>query len=186
MGQPKDPASPAEPYSDWAGIPVPDAREDNSDTAWSLFQKLDSAPPDTGYAPTTPASLPMPLPPGDPRYARTVPGALTRPDRPAAPAPASARLVTLAEAMALVRRNNRICPQPQAWQKLYEMLPGKRQVARGWEPPAPLTGSAWSATPSIAKRMCLRDHIEWAEHKGCLDEVYDYLKGLPDTDWHHL
>jgi hypothetical protein len=94
--------------------------------------------------------------------------------------------VTLSQVMTEARRNNRACPQPQAWQKLYEMLPGKRQVGRGWEPPPPLTGSAWAATQSLAKRMCLRDHIEWADKHGCLDAVYAYLRQLPEDDWHYM
>jgi hypothetical protein len=34
--------------------------------------------------------------------------------------------------------------------------------------------------------MCLRDHIEWAQQQGCLDEVYAFLKQLPDGDWHYM
>jgi hypothetical protein len=178
------------------GLPYTDAdrpkaeepdRIAETETAWALFQEL-SAPPDTTFAVTQPVSLPMPLPlpKSDPRYASTVPSALTKPTPQLAQPSARSRQVSVSEVMNEARRNNRVCPQPLAWQKLYEMLPGKVQDERGWQPAPPLTGSAWSRTPSLAKRMCLRDHIEWAGHQGCLDEVFAFLKGLPDTDWHHL
>jgi hypothetical protein len=34
--------------------------------------------------------------------------------------------------------------------------------------------------------MCLRDHIEWADRQGCLDEVFAFLKSLPEEDWHYM
>ena len=168
-------------------MPLPDVREEDSDAAWDLWQTL-AAKEDLVFADTAPASIPMPLSKGDRRYATTVPAALTRsgpaPTTPRA-APA-AKTVAVSEVMAEARRNNRLCPKPLAWQRLYEMLPDKSQGQRGWQPPAPLTGSAWSSTPSLAKRMCLRDHIEWAESHDCLDAVYSFLKDLPEEEWHHM
>lgn len=167
-------------------LPLPEAREDNSDTAWELFQSL-HRPPGRAYAPTSLASLPMPLPKGDPRYAPTVPQALVERREKAAPPKARAKpAVGVAEVMNEARRHGRICPLPVAWQALYQMLPGKVEGPHGWQPPPPLTGSAWKRTPSLAKRMCLKDHIEWAAAQDCLDEVYAFLKELPETDWHHL
>ena len=32
----------------------------------------------------------------------------------------------------------RVCPQPQAWQRLWDMLPGKHRTGGGWSPPLPL------------------------------------------------
>ncbi len=37
-----------------------------------------------------------------------------------------------------VKRNNRVCPKPQKWQQLYEMLPNKKRKGVGWEPSLPL------------------------------------------------
>jgi len=28
-----------------------------------------------------------------------------------------------------------VCPQPMRWNELYEMLPAKKRVGNGWEPP---------------------------------------------------
>lgn len=162
--------------------PPDDANERDTDSAWAEFTAL-SAP--TTFQATQPASVPMPLPVGDPRYATTVPAALLRPTEPAALAP-TIHHVTLEQAMHEARRSNRICPQSQEWQRLYQMLPGKKQMSRGWEPQVPLTGSAWGVSTAMAKRMCLRDHLEWAQRKGCLDEIFAFLKSLPEESWYHV
>jgi hypothetical protein len=38
-----------------------------------------------------------------------------------------------------MQKNNRICPLPNRWQELYDMLPNKRRQGLGWEPALPLT-----------------------------------------------
>lgn len=186
MSLPTEPSRPADlPYGDADRASPPEAKISDTETAWALWQEL-STPPDTTFTPTQPVSLPMPLPKGDPRYATTVPSALTKRAPAIAPPAPAVRRASVTEVLAEARRNNRVCPQPRAWQALYEMLPAKRQVEHGWEPPPPLTGSAWARTPALAKRMCLRDHIEWAERQGCLDEVFDFLKALPEDGWHYM
>ncbi|MDB5872895.1 MAG: hypothetical protein JWQ07_2337 [Ramlibacter sp.] len=181
-----------QPYVPGDAIPAPEASEQNSDSAWDLFSSL-AAKQNGVYADTAPASVPGPLPPagpqpkGDRRYAKTEPAPLRA--TPAAPigntAPAAKR-ASIAEVMAEARRNNRMCPQPVQWQQLYELLPDKKEGPRGWEPPQPLGGAAWAATPALAKRMCLRDHIEWADAHGALDAVHAFLKNLTEEQWHHL
>ena len=176
----QDPSS----FSDLDRPDIPDGDVSESDTAWSLWEEA-NRPPDTNFAVTQPASIPMPLTGGDPRYAPTVPQPLDGAGGPSSQKP-SGRGVTVAQALNLARRNNRVCPMPEPWLKLYAMLPDKQQVGRDWRPQAPLTGGAWTATPAITKRMCLRDHIEWADAHNALDEVYAFLKDLPDTDWLHV
>jgi hypothetical protein len=185
-GQRPPPENDPTSFSDLDRNDVPDAKVSESDTAWALWQDANTPPPDTNFAATQPPSVPMPLPDGDRRYARTVPQGLMKDAAPSPLKSPSAQGVTIAQALAEARRSNRVCPQPQAWQKLYEMLPGKRQDGRNWEPMPPLTGSAWAATASIAKRVCLRDHIEWAARQGCLDAIYAYLKDLPESDWYYM
>ncbi len=90
--------------------------------------------------------------------------------------------ITLAEA----QKNNRVCPQPQPWQALYDLLPNKRRKGGGWEPALPLILAAWWDTPSMMKALRFREHIEWAADQGCLDQVYAYLSGLNEEQWHHL
>jgi hypothetical protein len=184
-GQRRTPENDPTSFSDLDRNDVPDGNESGSDTTWALWQEANKPPPDTNFHSTQPPSIPMPLPDGDPRYAQTVPQGLVKDTTPS-PLKSSAQNVTLTQALTEARRSNRVCPQPQAWKKLYEMLPGKRQDGGKWEPPPPLTGTAWAATPSISKRMCLRDHLEWADRHGCLDAIHAYLKGLPESDWHYM
>ena len=87
--------------------------------------------------------------------------------------------------IAFCREKGRVCPQPMAWNELYEMLPNKRRVGLGWEPPLPLILAAWWDTPALPKMLRLAEHIEWAEQHGCLDTVGDYLRGLREEDWYH-
>ena len=189
MSKPPAPSRPPQPprgIYPTDRIPLPDVREENSDTAWDLWNTL-SAKQTGGIADAASASDLMPMPKGDRRYAATVPAALT--GSPLAPAPrnsAASKGIDASEVMVEARRSNRLCPKPLAWKHLYEMLPGKTQGQDGWEPPPPVTGSAWSSTPSLAKRMRLRDHIDWAETHGCLDAVHAFLKELPEEHWFHM
>jgi len=106
---------------------------------------------------------------------------------PAAPiAPRPAQPLTVHDVMVEARRFNRVCPLPAAWQRLYDLLPGKRVTGREMQPPPPISGHAWLATSAMPKRMCLRDHIEWAERQGALEAVMQFLKVLPESQWHHV
>ena len=92
----------------------------------------------------------------------------------------------LDEVLAMAASNGRVCPQPQLWNRLYGLLPNKRQTDHGWEPPLPLILAAWYETPALSKIARLREHIEWADQHGALEIVCDYLASLPETQWHHL
>jgi hypothetical protein len=84
------------------------------------------------------------------------------------------------------QKNKRVCPQPQNWQKLYELLPNKKRQGNEWEPPLPLILAAWWETPVISKTMRFREHIEWAEAHGCLEQIAEYLKSLSEDEWYHI
>jgi hypothetical protein len=88
---------------------------------------------------------------------------------------------TLAEA----QRNDRVCPQPDRWNELYEMLPHKKRVSGGWEPGLPVILAAWWDTPALSKMLRLREPLEWADRHGCLERVHSYLCGLAEKEWHH-
>jgi hypothetical protein len=92
--------------------------------------------------------------------------------------------VTLYEALAEIRKDSRVSPQPTRWLEFYRLLQEEGDGAP--MPPEPLTGSAWASTPSLAKRMCFREQIEWADAHGCLTPAVAFLKALPDTDWNYL
>lgn len=80
-------------------------------------------------------------------------------------------------------RDGRICPQPNRWSELWELLPKKKRKGAGRNPPAPLILAAWWDTPPLPKILRLREHIEYAAENGALDEVETFLMGLSDADW---
>jgi hypothetical protein len=88
--------------------------------------------------------------------------------------------------IALCRENNRVCPQPMLWQKLWEMLPNRKQIGAGWQPPLPLILAAWHETPAMPKMLRLAEHIEWAEKHRALEPVGTFLRGLREQDWYHV
>lgn len=108
---------------------------------------------------------------------------------PATPAPRAARAAPprgadLHEVLAEVRRDHRVCPQPTRWLEFFRVLQNAAEGAR--LPAPPLTGSAWAATPALAKRMCFHDQVEWAAAQGCLQPAWEFLRQLADNDWHYM
>lgn len=86
-----------------------------------------------------------------------------------------------------INDNNRVCPQPQIWNKLWEMLKDKERIGvAGWNPPVPLILVAWWETSDSAKKQRLLDHIEWAENKGQLDEIANFIYELREDQWYHV
>jgi hypothetical protein len=90
------------------------------------------------------------------------------------------------ELIAYCRENNRVCPQPDRWNELWKMLPNRKQVGAGWEPPLPLILAAWYETPAMSKMLRLAEHIQWADTHGVLPKVAAFLRNLSEEDWHHL
>lgn len=82
--------------------------------------------------------------------------------------------------------DRRVCPVPHRWNELWESLPDRRRVGSGWEPPLPLILSAWWHTSNVEKALRLREHLNWAEAHGRLQEVDLFLRALPEDQWHHL
>lgn len=87
--------------------------------------------------------------------------------------------------IAFCRGNKRVCPMPQSWNTLFEMLPNRKRTALGWEPPLPLILEAWDSTPAPLKTLRLAEHIEWAADNGALDAVSNFLRNLPEQEWLH-
>ncbi len=88
--------------------------------------------------------------------------------------------------VAYCRENSRVCPLPSLWTKLWEMLPNRSQVGRGWRPPLPLILAAWHDTPAMLKMLRLQEHIQWADQHGDLSAVSVFLRGLREEDWFHI
>jgi hypothetical protein len=175
-GKKPDPArkhSLDEPYVHGDPIPAPDATETDTDTSWALWSDLE-ATDKVRYADTVPLTLPGPS------------TKLPAPSAPKRSRSDSHARVTLEDALMECRRNNRVCPTPPKWQQLYQLLAAKAHEGGRSPPPEPLTGEAWLNTPALAKRMSFRDHIEWAAAHGCIDEVFGFVKRLPEDHWHHM
>ena len=95
-------------------------------------------------------------------------------------------MATLDEILAEVQKNNRVCPLPQKWNELYELLPNKRRKGNTWEPPPPLFLAAWWDPPAMLKMLRLRAHSVWASEQGALEAIHLFLAGLKEEDWHHI
>lgn len=79
----------------------------------------------------------------------------------------------------------RVCPVPQRWQALYELLPERRQVGAGYIPPAPLILGGWWYSSDLEKRQRLQEHILWAAEHDAIERVAQFLYGLNESEWHH-
>ncbi len=162
---------------------VPQAQELDGDDAWAEFERLY-----TQEAAQTAVQAPsQDKPHPEASFAPTMPMFSPESPRPA-PAPVDRRALPLSshDVMAEARRFNRVCPQPEAWLRLYELIPGKLTTGPQWQPSPPIPAQAWRATSDMPKRMCLRDQVEWAEHHGALDVVMQFLQSLPEEQWHHV
>jgi hypothetical protein len=134
--------------------------EKNSETTWALFQTLLDQQ-QRGFLETAHAGPDTPAPGAPP-----TPGAA----------------VTLEEALAGIRKNNRVCPLPTIWKKLYDALPNKAPELAT----APVTAEEWKQTSALEKRTRLRQHVEWAATQGVLRQVHKALQALPEDKWHHM
>lgn len=132
--------------------------EKNTDTSWAMFQALQQQQ-ERGFE-------------------KTKPTALVESGANAAPAAAP----SVDDVMQEARRQNRVCPTPIVWQRLYDFLPNKPQNL----PQVPGTRAEWDQLPPLQKRSRLRVHIEWAAAQGVLAQVFEALKALPENRWHHM
>jgi hypothetical protein len=60
--------------------------------------------------------------------------------------------VTLEQVLSYCRENERVCPVPQQWHHLYEMLPDQCRRGNSWEPPLPLILAAWWEASDVEKQ----------------------------------
>jgi hypothetical protein len=136
-----------------------DVVEKNTDTSWAMFQALQGQQ-ERGFEKTRPTAL--------------ITGA------PARAAPIDA--ITVDDVLVEARRNNRVCPLPSIWQRLYAYLPNTGPHLT----PVPAGQAEWREVSSLQKRSRLREHIEWAASQGVLRQVYEALRKLPEERWHHI
>ena len=81
----------------------------------------------------------------------------------------------------------RLVPMPPEWAKLHGMLRDLRQKPQGgWEPAAPVILASWHCTMAKEKQLRFKEHIEWARDHDQLDEIGEFLRGLPKRRWVHF
>lgn len=88
--------------------------------------------------------------------------------------------------VAYSRERQRVCPQPQLWQTLWETLPDRRQIDGRWQPPLPLILAAWHDASDGEKMQRLAEHLEWAEQHGGIVAVAGFLRNLNEEEWRHV
>jgi hypothetical protein len=138
--------------------PLPEVVETNTDSSWMLFHSLQSQAAEL-YAPTQPAELAS-----------------------AAAGAAPGEPLSVQDVMTEARRHNRIAPQEPHWGRLCDLL----QKATGSQPPPPMTPHEAAGTPPLAKRIRVRDQVEWAEKHGQLPTVLGFFRSLPEDQWMHI
>lgn len=141
-------------------LPKPQVVEKDSDTAWAMFQALQDGAPAENYATTARDSLDAPSPRPDTRGLKPL---------------------SMDEVMFEARRNNRVCPMPSHWQRLFDLL---KQAGPGLPPPVGVT--EWRGTSSLNKRLILRNQVQWAWENGALEAMFAFLRELPEEKWHHM
>ena len=82
--------------------------------------------------------------------------------------------------------DGRICPLPDHWNQLWEMLPDKRRSGATWVPAPPLILAGWSSSAPLAKAVRLQEHIQWAYEGNELTRISDFLRSLPESAWLHI
>lgn len=82
-----------------------------------------------------------------------------------------------------VKEDNRVCPKPQRWNELWNLLPDRESVRNGWNPPLPLILAAWYETTDVQKQERLATHIRFAAEKGVLERIEVFIKSLSPEDW---
>lgn len=173
------------PWEAGDSIPAPEALHRDSESAWAMFNEV-SRQHEQRFAETAPMTAPPPpLTAEEVGWASTQPASgalvpLAQPRREAQP------LYTLESALLMARRNNRVCPRPELWDELAKLLPARRTTRGAQLPPAAATGAAWNITPSLTKRMCLREQVEWAEREGVLESVMSFMQSMSEDDWLHM
>ena len=87
--------------------------------------------------------------------------------------------------LAYVKEHDRVCPMPDAWNRLWKMLAHRRDSGGDWIPSLPLILGAWAHSSDTEKRRRLVEHIESAAEQGVLSEVEQFLRALPENQWLH-
>jgi hypothetical protein len=93
-------------------------------------------------------------------------------------------MTSTADIRAACSAAGRVCPKPQRWHALSQLLREHHQAGVGDPPPVPLILSGWVFTSNLEKLIRFQQQLKWAEQRGCLDVVTGFLDRLQPDDWH--
>ena len=93
---------------------------------------------------------------------------------------------SLQELIDYCKDKDRVCPQPQLWNEMWNKLKDKKQIGARWQPPLPLILAAWWEASTDLKKQRLIQHLTWADSHGQLKEIAKYLTSLTEEQWFHL
>jgi len=83
-----------------------------------------------------------------------------------------------------VQSEGRVCPVPDFWNNLWEMLPNaKGKQSGGWNLSPPLILAVWWDATAEQKRERLILHIKYAADHGVLDKADEFIRGLIPDQW---
>lgn len=139
--------------------PLPEVVESSSETTWKMFLQLEAQ--------------------HSAKFSKTTPSLLASIDSENHP---GIRSPSMDATMAEARRFNRISPTETEWLRLHALL---TEIAGTDAPPA-IHGAEAKRTPPLVRRIRVRDQVEWAASRGCLEEVFTFLKSLSEEQWVHM
>ena len=79
---------------------------------------------------------------------------------------------------------DRVCPWPDYWLKMYDLLPKKFENTKIQYAPSPLILVGWD-TQSKYKKKRLNEQIKWAQDTGVFILVDKFLRELNEENWFH-
>ena len=88
-------------------------------------------------------------------------------------------MITIDQAIEEAQKNGRVCPQPQRWNELYELLPDRKRKGNGWEPSLPLILAAWWDTPILSKIIRFREPYDYMK----FDDFLEFMDFKKDDDY---
>jgi hypothetical protein len=91
----------------------------------------------------------------------------------------------LSELLVYVQADQRVCPRPQLWNKLWQMLSDQHRPGGVWGVAPPLILGGWAYTSTQDKVDRLREHLEFADRIGAIERVDQFLRALPESSWVH-
>jgi len=146
-------------------LPAPEVKE-GGDSMWAQWHEA-ARELDAAFGPTLPSDA--------------APLSVQARDEPESPRPARGN-ATADELMVQARRNNRACPRPAHWVRLYRDLGGPDAT----DLPPPPVDWIWTKLSALQKRLFFREYLEWAQRQGRLAQVARFMDQLQEADWLHV